>query len=107
MSEVKKFFDGAADRVNQDAIQAMNSVFQFTVTGEGGGEWNVSIARGQAHTGLGKAPMADVAITVSAEDFVALLHGTLNAQTAFLMGRIKLEGDLGLAMRLKEIFSFA
>ena len=44
MSEVAAFFDSIASRVDQDKIHGMNAVYQFNITGEGGGEWNVKIA---------------------------------------------------------------
>jgi putative sterol carrier protein len=41
---------------------------------------------------------------MSAEDFVGMVNGTVNVMAAFMQGKIKLEGDMGLAMKFQSIF---
>ena len=48
---------------------------------------------------------ADVTLTLSGENFEGLIDGTLNPQMAFMMGKLKIEGDMGLALKLANIFS--
>lgn len=47
---------------------------------------------------------ADVTFILSTENFEGLLDGSLNPQIAFMMGKLKIEGDMGLAMKLANIF---
>ena len=37
------------------------------------------------------------------EDFVAIREGQLDGMQAFMMGKIEVEGDMGLAMKLQEV----
>ncbi|MFZ5610164.1 MAG: SCP2 sterol-binding domain-containing protein [Pseudomonadota bacterium] len=46
---------------------------------------------------------ADVTIKVTMDDFKAIASGEQNPQMAFMMGKLKIEGDMGLAMRLGQI----
>lgn len=46
---------------------------------------------------------AEITLKLSEENFSKLLKGELNATMAFMMGQIKVEGQLGLAMKLQEI----
>ena len=39
-------------------------------------------------------------IRMSMADFLALAAGDLNPQMAFMLGKLKIEGDMGLAMKL-------
>jgi putative sterol carrier protein len=39
------------------------------------------------------------------ENFVNLLTGKLNGQTAFLTGKLKIQGDMTLAMKLQSVFN--
>ncbi len=43
---------------------------------------------------------ADCTIKVSEEDFRDIMEGRQNAQMAFMMGKLKVEGNMGLAMQL-------
>ncbi len=46
---------------------------------------------------------AECTVAISLEDFESLLAGDLDATTAFMMGKLKVEGDMGIAMRLRDI----
>lgn len=48
---------------------------------------------------------ADCTINISLDDFNALLEGSLNPMTAFMTGKIKVKGDMGVAMKLQSLFS--
>lgn len=43
---------------------------------------------------------ADVTLTADADTFKAILDGELNPTTAFMGGRLKVDGDMGMAMKL-------
>ena len=48
---------------------------------------------------------ADCTIKVSIDDFQNILDGNENAQMAFMMGKLKVEGDMGIAMQLGSLLS--
>jgi putative sterol carrier protein len=52
----------------------------------------------------GTASDADVSITMEDEDMVALFKGELNGMTAYLTGKLQVEGDLMLAQRIASLF---
>ncbi|MEM1019918.1 MAG: SCP2 sterol-binding domain-containing protein [Pseudomonadota bacterium] len=47
---------------------------------------------------------ADTTITVSKDDFEEISSGKQNAQMAFMMGKLQVAGDMGVAMQLGQIF---
>ncbi|MFN8355370.1 MAG: SCP2 sterol-binding domain-containing protein [Spirosomataceae bacterium] len=47
---------------------------------------------------------ADCTVSVSLSDFNALMSGDLNPMTAFMFGKIKVSGDMGVAMKLQSLF---
>jgi putative sterol carrier protein len=49
--------------------------------------------------------VADVTLSASADTFQDILAGNLDATSAFMTGRLKLDGDMGLAMRLGSVLS--
>ena len=48
---------------------------------------------------------ADVTLILSEENFEGLMDGSLNPQMAFMMGKLKIEGDMALALKLSDLFS--
>ncbi len=48
---------------------------------------------------------ADVTLIISEDNFEGLIDGSLNPQMAFMMGKLKIDGDMGLALKLGDLFS--
>lgn len=46
---------------------------------------------------------ADCTIKVSLEDFSQIVEGSLNAQMAFMTGKLRVEGDMSIAMQLSQV----
>ena len=47
---------------------------------------------------------ADCTVKVSKEDFEKIASGDMNAQMAFMQGKLKIEGDMSVAMQLGKVF---
>ena len=41
---------------------------------------------------------------LSDEDFARLMQGDLNPMGAVMSGKVKIEGDMGVAMKLQQLF---
>ena len=76
----------------------------YQVTGEGGGDYTCLIENG-AFT-LKREPKADATSTVviAAEDWIALNEGKLDPMQAFMTGKLKGTGDLGLLQKFPKFF---
>lgn len=48
---------------------------------------------------------ADVTLTASAETFQGMLEGDVNPTAAFMTGKLSVDGDMGLAMKLGGVLS--
>ena len=76
----------------------------FNLMGEGGGQWTVTIADGQLSLAEGVVGSPVVRLRLETDDFVALVNRRLNPISAFMQGRVRVEGDMGVAMRLQALF---
>ncbi|MFN3146253.1 MAG: SCP2 sterol-binding domain-containing protein [Paracoccaceae bacterium] len=48
---------------------------------------------------------ADVTLTADADTFRAILEGDLNPTSAFMTGKLSVDGDMGMAMRLGSVLA--
>jgi putative sterol carrier protein len=83
----------------------MNAIVHFKFTGAEAGEWNATIHDGSCQVAQG-IPRSRPTITVAAdsEDYRRIVSGTLDPAKAFMEGRLKLTGNMELAMRLVSMF---
>lgn len=102
-NSASELFAAMPGRVDAAAIGDMDATIQFNLNGDGGGIWSVTFANGQAAVVQGPVDDAVLTLSMDAEDFVALSKGELNPMQAFMGGKIKLDGDMGLAMKLQNI----
>ncbi len=58
---------------------------------------------GNAGTVSNEDAEADCTITMSMENFIALSSGDLDPTTAFMMGKLKVKGNMGVAMKLQSL----
>lgn len=64
----------------------------------------VSVKGGACTLTEGTADNADVTLTMEDDDLIALLKGELNGMTAFMTGKLQLDGDMMLAQRIGTMF---
>ncbi len=90
-------------RTNPEKVAGLNAVFQFDLSGDNGGVWHVQLANGDGHVAEGPAENPGVTISMAADDFVGLTEGRLDPTMAFMSGKLKVKGDMGLAMKLQTL----
>ena len=90
-------------KAKPDLVTKINAVYQFNISGPGGGQWQVDCTQpgGAISAGVAAAPRCTVAATD--QDFLAIVNGKMNAQMAFMSGKLRIQGDMGLAMKLQQI----
>ena len=101
---VKEFFDAIPSRFQSAKAAGMTATYQFDITGEGGGKWYAKIENGALTAGEGEAENPNITLTVSDKDWVDIVTGKLNGQMAFMTGKLKIKGDMSLAMKLQSLF---
>lgn len=97
----KEFFGKLEPKLNSkpELLDGMDCIFRFMV---GDFAYNVSVKDGKAAVSEGEALSPNCTVIVSENDFIDMLAGRLSGQTAFFTGRLKVAGDIGLALKLES-----
>lgn len=82
----------------------LDAAIQFKFTGAEPGEWNAVIKDGKVVVERGAHPSPKMTLTADSSDYVKIFTGELDGMQAFMQGKIKLAGDLNLAMKLMQMF---
>lgn len=106
VTSVKDVFEKhipAKFQAKPDVVQKINAVYQFNISGPGGGAWSVDCTMPGGKIAPGTAPTPKCTVAAVDSDFLAIVNGKLNAQMAFMSGKLKIQGDMGLALKLQQI----
>lgn len=82
----------------------LDAVIQYHLTGEESGDWIITVKDGQCSVAEGIAENPNMTLTADSEDYKDVIVGNVNGMTAFMTGKLKLAGDLNLAMKLPDYF---
>jgi putative sterol carrier protein len=88
------------DGFEPEKAAGLSAVIQLHLTGAEGGVWVMRIEDGKCTVEQGNAPSPKLTLTADAQDFKNLVLGKLDGMAAFMQGKLKLAGDLNLALKL-------
>ena len=67
-------------------------------------QYHFSVANETIDVQLGKHAAPNITITMKESDYLDMINGKLNGQMAFMTGKLKIAGDMGLALKLQSLF---
>ena len=82
----------------------LDAVIQFKFTGAEAGDWYAVIKDGKVDVSKGEHASPKMTLTADSSDYVKIFTGELDGMQAFMQGKLKLAGDLNLAMKLTQMF---
>lgn len=101
----KEIFNEMQKRMdaNPGKLAGIKGVFQFDISGADAGVYSVAIGDGKATVSEGGSASPSVTISMASNDFLDMVEGRLDGITAFMGGKLKVKGDMGLAMQLQNL----
>jgi putative sterol carrier protein len=104
MTTVAETFEAMPALFNPVAAAGLNKTLQWNISGDQAGVYAFKINNGTCELIPGGVEKPDVTFTISDKDWLSLTEGKLDAQSAFFSGQLKIAGDMGLALRVPQIF---
>lgn len=86
-----------------EKLATINAIYEFQIKGPAGGTWSLDLTTPGGKVTEGSTGKANCTITMEDENFVKLVSGQLNPQMAFMTGKLKVAGNMGLALKLTNV----
>ncbi|XP_063380988.1 hydroxysteroid dehydrogenase-like protein 2 isoform X2 [Cydia fagiglandana] len=102
--QIPTLFAAIGKSLSPDLVKKTQAVYQFNVKGKEEGVWHIDLKNGDGACGQGepKSP-PDATLTMDSGNFSDMFAGKLKPATAFMMGKLKIKGDLQKAMKLEKM----
>ncbi|CAL8326617.1 unnamed protein product [Boreogadus saida] len=92
--------------LSQDLVQSTKGVYQFDLSGEHTGSWFVDLKQGAGLAGQGLPPSPpDVVMSMDSALFSRMFRGELKPTMAFMTGKLRIQGDMTLAIKLEKMMA--
>ncbi len=105
VANTQEYFSTLADRFVADAAKGVTATMQYSLSGDGGGEWFVTIDDG-VFKGVdsGTTDKPTLHIMMDASKFIEMANGDLDGRKAFLTRKLKVKGNIALAQKMQKFF---
>jgi len=82
----------------------IDAAIQLHLTGAQAAEWYATIKDAHCTLTQGRLPLPNLTVSADSADFINIFSGRMDGMTAFMQGRLKINGDMGLALKLLSLF---
>lgn len=104
IQEVIQRIDSAL-KEEPERAQEITAVYQFNLSGEEEGTYQMVLRPDNAYAEEGEKESPDCTLSMDSEDFKEMVEGDLSGTQAFMSGKLKIDGDMGLAIRLQDVLA--
>lgn len=86
---------------HKERASAVGARYKFVLNGEGACTFMLNLTENpNVFEGEGEA---DCTIRTAASEFIRMAEGQVDSRELFFMGKLKVDGDMGLALKLKKL----
>ena len=105
MTSEEIFNQKITDKLNAspDKVKSINAIYAFELSGDAPETWTIDLTKDSDFVVKGSSGTPNCTVTIKLEDLSDIVEKKLNAQMAFMTGKLKVKGDMGLALKLGSI----
>jgi putative sterol carrier protein len=101
---VAETFETMLTHFNATKASGVDKTLQWNISGEAGGKWAIHVHDQTCELIPGGVERPDIVFQTSEKDWLAVSEGKLDATMAFMTGKVKIVGDMSLAMKIRSLF---
>ena len=102
MTTPKEVFEGRITRTVTSLPNHEDVIYQFCIEGDNGCDYVVDLNDNSVTAG--KTDQAGATILIADTDFIDMVEGRVAGPNLFMTGKLRVEGNIALAMKLGQIF---
>ena len=103
-SGVNQFVARMAGSFIPEKAAGMDATIQLNLSGDHAGNWYLAIKDQKFNINEGVAPHPSLTVSANSADLLQIFSGQMDAMQAFMQGKVRLTGDMNLAMKLTSFF---
>jgi len=97
MNQIKKL-------ITPELVKSVNGIYAFSISDANPQDWYLDLKNGNGTVASGKFNgTANCTLTMKSDVFVSMVGGKIKPTAAFMSGKLKIKGDMGLAMKLEKL----
>lgn len=90
--------------ITPEMIKSTNAVYGFSITDASPSEWYIDLKTEGGSLGSGAySGKVDCTLTMNTDVFNQVVSGALKPSAAFMSGKLKIKGNMGMAMKLEKL----
>ena len=101
---IEEMFNRMPKAFLPDKAGDVEAVIQFHLTGEEASDWIVKIGDGKCEVEQGTTDEATMTLRADSQDYKDIISGELDPMSAFMQQKVKLTGNLNMALGLTKYF---
>ena len=104
---IEKLMSKMPEAFIPEKAAGLDAVIQFNFTGAEAGNWYAEIKNGAVKVEPSVHAGPTMTLTADSADYIRIFTGELDPMQAFMQGKLKLQGDLNLAMKMTQFFKMS
>jgi putative sterol carrier protein len=104
LSSVPAIFEAMPGAFISEAAGGVDVVFQYNISGKGGGDWYCAIKNNTCTVEPGTHDKPTCTLKMADTDFIDMMNGRLVPMQAYTSGKLKIEGDIMKSQLIEKLF---
>lgn len=104
---VQQVFDLMPRRLRPEQTEGIDAIIQMDLEGDEGGQWCLIISEGVLTVSPGVCDNPNMTMTMASGDWLDIANGVANSMGLFMSGKIRISGDMQLAIKMQSMFRFS
>ena len=102
IESLSDFFGNLGDHIVEKHLSGVTAVYQFKISGDGGGNWYVDVKDNTFSVTEGLHDSPAVTYEVDAANYLKIINGKMNGRMAVLTRKMKVNGAIPAAMKMQK-----